>query len=160
MSEGLQVRAQGAQEIVMSRSFAAASSQVFEALTTPDLLRRWLLGPPGWEMTVCDLDPRAGGSYRYVWRQISDGTEMGVGGVFREFSPQRMVHTERFDQPWYPGEAVVTTVLSEGGGSTAVTTTMRYESPQARDAVLNSPMKGGVAQSYDRLEQLLRRHAA
>jgi uncharacterized protein YndB with AHSA1/START domain len=96
-----------------------------------------------------------GGSFRYVWRNI-DGREMGMGGVYREVAaPDRIVHTEMFDEPWYPGEAVVTTTLLERGGVTTLTTTIRYESKETRDGVLNSPMEQGVAASYNRLEQLL-----
>jgi uncharacterized protein YndB with AHSA1/START domain len=144
MSDRLQVNAQGSHEIVMTRSFDAPRARVFEALTSPSLLRRWLLGPPGWEMAVCELQAQVGDTYRYVWRNVSDGTEFGVGGKFREISAlERIVHTERFDQPWYPGEAVITTILAENGGTTTLTATLRYETQDARDAVLKSPMESG-----------------
>ena len=70
-------------------------------------------------------------------------------------APERLVWTEKFDQSWYPGEAVGTLVLVERGGKTTLTQTMLYESREARDAVLASPMEEGVAASYDRLEELL-----
>jgi len=101
-----------------------------------------------------------GGSYRYVWRH-TDGTEMGMGGVYREIEiPERVVATEKFDEAWYPGEAVGTLLLVEQAGRTTVTQTMVYDSPQTRDAVLKSPMETGVAASYDRLEALVRSPAA
>lgn len=81
---------------------------------------------------------------------------MGMGGVYREVSPPaRLVHTEKFDESWYPGEALITVTFAEQAGKTTVTSTIRYESQQARDAVLASPMEGGVAQSYDRLAEVL-----
>src|SRR5436309_246880 len=84
------------------------------------------------------------------------GSEMGMGGVYREIVvPERLVTTERFDEAWYPGEAVGTLVLVEQRGRTTVTQTMRYESREARDAVLKSGMEKGVAASYDRLADLL-----
>src|SRR5262249_24514776 len=93
--------------------------------------------------------------YRYVWRN-QDGAEMGMGGVFREIvRPERLVATERFDQPWYPGEALGTTVFVEARGKTTVTLTLLYESREARDGVLKSPMEQGMAVGYDRLEELL-----
>src|SRR5262245_47026828 len=102
---GLKVTAQGEHEIVMTRAFDAPRDLVFEAFTRPELLRRWLLGPPGWSMVVCDIDLKVGGTYRYVWRRDSDGTDMGMGGVYREIvAPERIVSTERFDESWYPGE--------------------------------------------------------
>src|SRR5579872_2950338 len=106
-------------EIVMTRVFDAPRHLVFAAWTRPELLKRWLLGPPGWSMPVCEIDLRVGGKYRYVWRQDSDGTEMGMGGVYREIvKPERIVATEKFDQSWYEGEAVGTTLLAEQGGRT------------------------------------------
>lgn len=142
-------------EIVLTRVFDAPRSLVFDALTKPGLVKRWLLGPPGWSMVVCEIDLKVGGANRYVWRH-TDGTEIGMGGVYREIvPPERSVHTESFDVPWYPGEAVITTVLVEQGGRTTFTGTILYESREARDAVLKSPMEQGAAASYDRLAELL-----
>jgi uncharacterized protein YndB with AHSA1/START domain len=107
-------------------------------------------------MPVCEIDLKVGGTYRYVWQRDSDGSEMGVGGVYREIVvPERVVATEKFDQAWYAGEAVNTTVLVEQGGKTAITQTVLYQSREARDAVLKSGMERGVAASYDRLAELL-----
>ena len=81
---------------------------------------------------------------------------MGMGGVYREvLAPERIVTTERFDEAWYPGEGVGTLLLVERGGKTTLTNTMRYESRAARDGVLKSGMEKGVAESYDRLAELL-----
>jgi len=129
---------------------------VFDAHTKPELVKRWLLGPPGWTMPVCEIDLRVGGKYRWVWRSDNDGSTMGIGGVYREIvAPERIVTTERFDEAWYPGEGLNTLVLIEKGARTALTQTMRYESKAARDAVLKSGMEKGVEASYDRLAELL-----
>jgi uncharacterized protein YndB with AHSA1/START domain len=143
-------------EIAMTRVFDASRALVFEALTKPELVKRWLLGPPGWSMPVCEIDLKVGGAYRYVWRRDADGTDMGMGGVFREIAPpERVVATEKFDQSWYSGEALVTNALSEQGGRTTLTLTILYESQETRDGVLESGMEDGVATSYDRLEEIL-----
>ena len=155
MTDRLKVAERGEREIVMTRSFDAPRARVFEAWTTPALVKRWLLGPPGWTMPVCEIDLRVGGAYRYVWRN-AEGAEMGMGGVYREIrAPERLVATERFDEPWYPGEGLVTLELAETGGRTQVTETVLYESREARDSVLRSPMESGVAASFDRLAELL-----
>jgi len=152
----LQLTTPSEREIAMTRVFDAPRTLVFEAHTKPELVRRWLLGPPGWSMPVCEIDLRVGGKYRYVWRHDRDGTMMGMGGVYREIqAPERLVATEKFDESWYPGEAVDTIVLIEQGGRTTLTQTMLYESREARDAVLKSPMEQGVAAGYDRLADLL-----
>jgi uncharacterized protein YndB with AHSA1/START domain len=157
MSTGnLKLTTRGEREIVMTREFNAPRRLLFDAFTKPELVKQWLLGPPGWSMPVCEIDLKVGGKYRYVWRQDSDGTEMGMGGVYREIvAPERLVSTEKFDEAWYPGEAVGTIVLSENGGKTSVTQTILYESREARDAVLKSGMEQGLAASYGRLAEML-----
>jgi uncharacterized protein YndB with AHSA1/START domain len=152
----LQINGQGEREIVITRSFDAPRSLVFDAFTKPELVKQWLLGPDGWSMPVCEIDLKVGGTYRYIWRRDADGSEMGMGGVYREIVPnERIVATEKFDQAWYPGEAVGTFRVVEQGGRTTLTQTMQYESREARDAVLNSGMESGLATSYNRLADLL-----
>jgi uncharacterized protein YndB with AHSA1/START domain len=81
---------------------------------------------------------------------------MGMGGVYREIvAPERLVSTEKFDEAWYPGEAVGTIVLSEQSGKTTVTQTILYESREARDAILKTGMEKGLAASYERLADTL-----
>jgi uncharacterized protein YndB with AHSA1/START domain len=139
----------------MTRVFDAPRNLVFDAMTTPELLKRWLGVFGGWSLAVCEVDLRVGGAYRYLWRG-PDGVEMGVRGVFREVTPpDRIVHTEAFDDPWYPGEAIVTTTFLEQDGKTTLTLTILYESKEIRDEVLKSPMEHGVATSYDTLAELL-----
>jgi uncharacterized protein YndB with AHSA1/START domain len=152
---GLLVTTPSDREIAMTRVFDAPRGLVFDALTKPELVRKWLLGPPGWTMPVCEIDARVGGAYRFLWRG-ADGTEMGSRGVCREIlPPERFVTTERFDDAWYPGEALVTYALVEEGGKTTLTLTLLYESREARDAVLKTPMEQGLGMSYDRLAEFL-----
>ena len=152
----LKLTTRGDREIVITRAFDAPRKLVFEAFTKPELVKQWLLGPDGWSMPVCEIDLKVGGKYRYVWRRDKDGTEMGMGGVYREIvAPERIVATEKFDQSWYPGEAVGTSVLTEQGGKTTLTQTILYESREARNGVLKSGMEKGVVASYDRLAKLL-----
>ena len=142
-------------EIAMTRTFDAPRRLVYDAWTKPELLKRWLGVRGGWEMAVCEVDLKVGGQYRYVWRG-PNGKEMGMGGVYREVVPgERLVATEKFDDAWYEGDAVDTTVFVEEGGRTTVTTTVRYSSKEARDGVLQSPMERGVAESYDVLDEVL-----
>ena len=142
-------------EIAMTREFDAPRELVFEAYTTPALLKRWLGVHNNWVLAVCDIDLRPGGKYRYVWRG-PDRMEMGMGGTFREVNPpERLVATEKFDDPWYPGEAESVLTLVEKNGKTTLTLTVRYESEAARDAVLQSPMDQGVAVGFDTLANVL-----
>jgi uncharacterized protein YndB with AHSA1/START domain len=154
-TETLQITTPSEREIVMSRVFDAPRNLVFDAWTKPELIKRWLGVRGGWSMVVCDVDLRVGGAYRFVWRG-PDAAELGMGGVYREIvSPERLVATESFDEPWHSGEALDTIVLVEDGGKTTATTTVLYESEEIRDAVLESGMARGVAESYDMLAEYL-----
>lgn len=141
-------------EIVMTRVLDAPRALVFRAMTEPALVRRWLLGPPGWSMVVCEIDYRVGGSFRYEWKH-DNGAKMGMRGVYREIvPPEKSVHVESMDG--YPGESLVTGTLAEDGGKTTLTTRVLYPSREARDAALKSGMERGVTASYDRLEEMLK----
>jgi uncharacterized protein YndB with AHSA1/START domain len=147
----LQVTTPTAREIVLTRVFDAPRHLVFDAFTRPELLERWF-GPRGWSLVVCDVDFRVGGTWRFVLRG-PDGKDMGMRGVYREIAaPERSVHTESFDD--FPGESLVTTVLIEERGRTTLTATVLYPSQEIRDAVIQSGMEHGAAESYDRLAEL------
>jgi uncharacterized protein YndB with AHSA1/START domain len=142
-------------EVRVTRVFDAPRRLVFEALTTPAILKRWMHGPNGWTLAVCDVDLRVGGSFRYVWRK-ANGREMGSGGIYREVDPPaRLVHTELFDDDWTGGEAQVTTELVERDGTTTLIVTMRYASKTGRDAAMSTNFTTGMEASYDTLAALL-----
>jgi uncharacterized protein YndB with AHSA1/START domain len=140
-------------EVVLTRVFDAPRDLVFDAFSKPELLKRWF-GPRGWSLVVCEVDLKVGGGFRFVLRG-PDGKELGMRGVYREITPpDRSVHVETFDD--YPGvESVVTAVFVEQGGKTTLTATILYPSQVVRDAVLNSGMEHGAAESYDKLAELL-----
>jgi uncharacterized protein YndB with AHSA1/START domain len=151
-TKGVKITTPGDREIIIQREFNAPRRLVFEAYTKPELLKRWLLGPPGWEMVVCEVARKAGDRYRYEWRN-AEGTQFGLGGVCREFArPERIVCTELMDG--YPNESLVTTILDEQSGKTTLITTCLYESREVRDMVIKSGMEKGVEASYKRLDDL------
>jgi uncharacterized protein YndB with AHSA1/START domain len=150
------VTAHGDLEIKGTREFDAPRNMVWDAFTKPDLLKRWMLGPDGWILSVCDVDLRVGGTYRYVWYRVEENLSMGMGGSYLEIDkPKRLVTTEKFDQSWYPGGMVGTLDLIEKDGKTTILQTFRYDSQEARDGVLRSPMDEGMAASYNRLDGVL-----
>jgi uncharacterized protein YndB with AHSA1/START domain len=151
----LQVTTPSDLEVTMTRDFHAPRQLVFDALTQPALIRQWLGVHGSWQWVVCDVDLRVGGDYRYVWRNAK-GREMGMGGRFLDITPpERLVNTERFDDPWYPGEGHATAVLTERDGWTTLSTTVRAESREARDTILRSGMETGVIAAYNSLDQVL-----
>lgn len=151
----LQVTTPTDREVVLTRIFDAPRNLVFDAFSKPELLKRWF-GPRGWSLTVCEVDFRVGGSWRFVLRS-PDGKEMGMRGVYLEIvPPERSVHTESFDD--YPGESQVTALFTEQAGKTTLTATVLYPSREVRDIVIQSGMEHGAAESYDKLAELLASH--
>lgn len=148
-------------EVQVTRSFKAPRTLVYRAYTEPTLLKRWLLGPPGWSMPVCEMDVRVGGRFRWRWRNDQDGNEFGFHGVFREVQPnERIVHTEAYDPGTvgggYPGEdAMITVTFTETGGITTLTTLMDFRTKEARDAAVATGMTDGMEQSYQLLDELI-----
>jgi uncharacterized protein YndB with AHSA1/START domain len=144
-------------EIVMTRVFDAPRQMVFEAMTRPELVKRWLLGPPGWTMIVCETDLRVGGGFQYIWTN-ADGTAMKMSGVFREIAPgERIVSADSFEYgcEGQAGEQIVTSVLTEQNGKTTLATTILFPSKEARDQTIASGMERGVAAGYARLDEIL-----
>lgn len=155
MSTQVKITPHDARTIRITRSFKAPRALVFDAMSKPELMKHWFHGAPGWTLTTCEMDLRPGGTYRWVWTG-PDGHVMGMGGVIREVSPpDRLVLTEKFDEPWYPGEAVNTMTFTEADGRTLMTLTVAYVSEEARDAVLAIPMESDMEVNYERLDAYL-----
>jgi uncharacterized protein YndB with AHSA1/START domain len=140
-------------EIMITRVVDAPRRLVFDAFTNPAHVPKWLTGPEGVTMPVCEIDLRPGGRWRYVYR-MADGGEMTLQGSFREVvPPERVVHTETWGPEW--PETVNTLLLTETGGQTTINITVLYPSRESRDAALQSGMKDGMDQGFARLEELL-----
>jgi len=141
-------------EIVSTRVVDARRRLVWDAFTKPEHVKRWMLGPDGWSMPVCEIDLRPGGEWHFTWRR-AEGTEMAMHGVYREVTPpERLVQTESWGAHW--PETVNTLTLTEADGRTTITQRMLYPSKAARDAALGTGMKEGMSMSFDRLEEYLR----
>jgi len=138
-------------EIIFERQFDAPRHLVYKAMTTPELLKRWL-GNSFSPLVDVQVDLRVGGTYRQVFRR-PDGVEFTFSGVYREIGIDRTVHTERLND--MPNEAVVTTTLTETNGKTLMRMVETFDSAKTRDFVIGTGMETGAAESYDNLEQLV-----
>ena len=141
-------------EIVMTRVFDAPRELVFEAHTSCEHLKRWW-GPRRYTMSVCELDFRPGGAYRFVQRGAG-GEEFAFRGEFREIvPPERIVWTFEFEG--MPGHVSVDTLtLEDIDGKTRLTARSMFASVEDRDAMLQSGMEEGAAETYERLAEYLR----
>jgi uncharacterized protein YndB with AHSA1/START domain len=143
-------------DIVMSRTFNAPPSLVFEAMTKPEHVKQWWgrLGD-GYSVPVCEIDLRVGGKWKFVNRHPQG--EVTFYGEYREIkAPERLVYTEIFaDFPDSP--CLITADFVASGDKTLYTATCRYESKQVRDMVMSTGMEQGAALSYDALENVVAR---
>jgi uncharacterized protein YndB with AHSA1/START domain len=143
-------------EIELTRVFDAPRSLVFEAHSKPEHVRQWW-GRKGSTLTVCDMDFRPGGAWRYVMRK-PNGKEYAFSGEYLEIvSPERLVWT--FGVEGMTGAGIEVYTFTEQDGKTTLTTTSRFDSIEARDAVIQSGMEIGAAELFDRLEEYLREMA-
>lgn len=138
-------------QIQITRVFDAPAAIVFEAWTTPALVRRWW-GSDDAPLTVCDIDLRVGGDWRYV--MTMNGAELGWHGTYREIDePDRLVSSEVFEG--FPdGEAVNTLTLTEVRATTTLTVLVQHRTKENRDGHIASGMEAGMQRTLDRLETL------
>ena len=161
MTKPLQVSMPSDREVRVVRTFNAPRQLVWDAHTKPELIRKWMLGPPGWSMPVCEMDVRIGGAYLWRWRSDAEGKEFGFFGDFTEVSkPGALAHTQTYDPGDVGGSmyndepAVISTVFTEAGGVTTLTLTMLFPSKEARDGAVSTGMTGGMEIGYERLDDM------
>ncbi len=156
----LQIATPSDREVKITRDFDGPRELVWDCHTKPELVRRWISGPPGWSLAVCEIDLRAGGKYRYVLNG-PDGVEMGWGGTYSEIRrPEFITATEKFDEDWTGGETVVSTRFDEMDRRTTVTVTVLYASKEARDGAIATGMTDGMEAGYQLLDKLLAERTA
>jgi uncharacterized protein YndB with AHSA1/START domain len=159
-------------EIVMTRDFDAPRQLVWEAMTKPELVRRWMFTPPGWTWAICEMDVRVGGKFRWAWNGPEGTISLTIWGEHREVTPPvRIVHTERMEMgrmemgpggecpptadPTQAWELLATLELAEEGEKTRMRMTLLFPSKGARDAALASGMEHGMAAGYETLDAFL-----
>jgi uncharacterized protein YndB with AHSA1/START domain len=158
MKNSLAVATPSDLEIVMTRTFNAPRRLVWNAMTMPEFIRRWIFAPHDWTMTACEGEAILGGAFRWAWNGPDGKSAMTISGVNREvLPPERIVHTERMElgEGVFLGEMISTLELAEHDGRTTLRMTMLFPSKESRDGALASGMERGVGAGYDTLDQLL-----
>ena len=156
--KGLQVFTPTDTTIRLTRTFNAPLRLVWAAMFTPDKMRRWMLPPPGWTLTVCECDPRVGGALRLAWKNDEADPFMTLQGVFTEVVPhERIVHTETMalGTGQTIGHQVETHEFTEKNGVTTMRITQTYDSKEARDDAIASGMDQGMEAGYRQLDAVL-----
>jgi uncharacterized protein YndB with AHSA1/START domain len=145
------------EQILIEREFDVPKHLVYEAFTTPELVKRWWHAKRG-EVTLVEIDLRVGGKWRYVM-VTPDGTEVGFHGEYREVVPQeRLVSTEVYEGlPEGVSEedaaTMNTTTFVEAGERTTLTILVQAKSKISRDAIIESGMEDGLQDALELLEQ-------
>jgi uncharacterized protein YndB with AHSA1/START domain len=137
-------------EFVVTRTFNGPARLVFEAWTTPELLKRWWI-PRSMGMTLlsCEADVRVGGTYRFVIAQ-GDATPMAFFGKYLEVIPHsRLVWTNEESE----GGSVTTATFEEKGGKTLLVIHDLYPSKEALEA--NAGMESAMGETFEQLDELL-----
>jgi uncharacterized protein YndB with AHSA1/START domain len=140
-------------QILITREFAAPRRLIYQAWTTPELIKRWWSAKRG-EVTLADVDLRVGGAWR--WVMVTDtGFEVAFHGEYRELIPnERIVSTEVYEGfPEADAEAVNTLTLTEKDGRTTLAILVQHKSQEHRDAHISSGMEAGMQDAMDLLEQ-------
>ncbi|GAB4368087.1 MAG: hypothetical protein Kow00121_06910 [Elainellaceae cyanobacterium] len=152
--KGLAITLPSDREIVVTRVFDAPRHLVFQAWTQPEHVKRWF-GCGTMTMTVCEIDLREGGTWRYVLHDPSNNTEHGFSGEYLEImSPERLVATERYE-PVPGSDHLNTLTLTEQDGKTLLHIRIQHYSREQRDGHLQSGMEIGLRETLNRLEDLL-----
>jgi uncharacterized protein YndB with AHSA1/START domain len=143
-------------EIAMTREFDAPRHLVFDAMTQPQYVRRWL-GCAEYPVAVCEIDLRVGGAYRFTLPARGGGGHVTLQGIYREvLRPERVVFVERILMPGFTSdEYQVTTSFADIDGRTRLTTTILHQTKENRDGQLNSGIEKGVEPAYDRLAEVV-----
>jgi uncharacterized protein YndB with AHSA1/START domain len=141
-------------QILITREFDAPRELVYEAWTTPELVRRWWSGQRG-QMTVAEIDLRVGGGWRYVMVASGD-MEVAFHGEFREIVPgERIVSTEVYEGAGPDSEGTLNTATFEDvDGRTLLSISVQCPSKEVRDMIIDSGMEGGMQEGMDLLEQV------
>ena len=155
MPNPLTIEAVGDRQLVITRDFDAPRDLVFLCYSKPELMKRWY-GLPDWEMTVCEIDFRVSGKWRFVSKAPS-GYEMASQGIYTLITkPEQIDQTELFDEDWTGGETKNELKLVDlGDGKTRAITTVNYATPEGRAAAVATPMATGMEIGFKRLDDLL-----
>lgn len=158
--QGTELQLIGNNQARVSRVIRGDAPQVWRAYTEPELLQRWLLGPDGWTMPVCEFEAEAGSRYRYEWEESGGANRFGFTGEVLEVAPRvRLVTTEAMTTPENPDGAGSAQTLNEltftpVSGGTLLSLLITYPDTKLREQILATGMVDGMETSYERLEEL------
>ena len=140
-------------EVLIERVVDAPQQPAWDLFTKPEHVKQWLLGPPGWEMPICEIDLRVGGAWRYVYAK-HDGQAMTLSGTYIDVVPiDYIISTESWGPQW--PSTLNTARFTPAGEQTIIAITVKYDTEEARDAALKTAMGDGLNAGFTRLDDLI-----
>jgi uncharacterized protein YndB with AHSA1/START domain len=137
-------------EVVITRTYDAPARLLFEAWSKPEHLMKWF-GPVGWPLTLCEVDFRKGGRFRFAMTGPSGQQNMPFGGEYLEIVPNRkIVFDNAFEAPG--SKKMITTVtFDEKDGRTTLTHHTLFASATMKNEYVGMGFVQGVGSGFDQL---------
>ncbi|WNG38231.1 SRPBCC family protein [Archangium violaceum] len=140
-------------EVVITRVFEAPARILFEAYSKPEHIKRWF-GPRGWPVTLCEMDFRKGGRFRFQMTGPNGQKNTPFGGEYLEIVPNRkIVYDNGFESPGAE-KMIVTVTFDEQGGKTTLTMHTLFASVAMKNAHVGGGFVQGTGSGFDQLEEL------
>lgn len=143
----------GKQMVVITQIFDAPRDLVWRIYTDPELVPKWW-GPKILKTTVEKMEVKTGGSWRVIQKD-TDGNEFIFHGVYHDVHPYQVTRTMEWEG--MPGHVLLEAIkLEEMDGKTKVINNTVFQSVEDRDGMVETGMRDGVTESYDRFVELLK----
>lgn len=141
-------------EVIIARLFDAPARLLFEAYSRPEHITRWF-GPKGWPVTLCEMDFRVGGKFRFAMTGPSGRQNTPFGGEYLEIVEGRKIVYDNGFETKGAGRMVVTVIFDEvGDGRTQLTIHTVFESIAMRNSHVSRGFEQGTSSGLDQLADL------
>jgi len=144
---------EAAREVVISREFDAPAAVLFDAYRKPENVMRWF-GPKGWPLTLCEMDFRVGGRFRFAMTGPSGEQNTPFGGEYLEIVPNRKIVYDNGFELADAGRMVVTMTYDEHDGRTLMTVRTVFESIAMHDEHVGQGFSAGLNSGLDQLAEV------
>ena len=142
-------------EVTITRVYDAPARLLFEAYSKPGHIKKWF-GPKGWPVTLCEMDFRVGGSFRFAMTGPSGKQNTPFGGEYREIVPNRKIVYDNGFEAKGAGRMLVTVTFDEGkDGKTTLTIHTLFESIAMRNSHVSRGFEQGTNSGLDQLGDLV-----
>ncbi len=141
-------------ELIVIRDFDVPARFLFEAYSKPEHLKRWF-GPKGYPLTLCEVDFRVGGRFRFAMTGPDSKQNTPFGGEYLEIVPNRRIVFDNSFEELHPRKMIMTVTFEETGGKTRLVMHTLFESKAMRDEYVGVGMEEGINSGFDQLTNVV-----